>query len=68
MARMARALAVSIPHPVTQRGNRRQATFFWEDDYQTYLSLMAEWCLRWGVEIWAPGLMPNHYLFLAQHK
>ena len=61
MARTARAVAVSIPHPVTQRGNRRQATFFWEDDYQIYLSLMAEWCLRCGLEIWASCLMPNHF-------
>ena len=61
MARTARAVAVGIPHPVTPRGNRRQPTFFWEDDYQIYLSLMAEWCLRCGVEIWASCLMPNHF-------
>jgi len=53
MARMARAVAVGIPHHVTQRGNRRQQTFFCEDDYQTYISVMAEWCSRYGVEIWA---------------
>ena len=59
MARMARAVAVGIPHHVTERGNRRQQTFFCEGDYQTYISLMAEWCSRYGVEIWAYCLMPN---------
>ena len=62
MARMARAVATGIPHHVTQRGNRRQQTFFWEGDYQTYLSLMAEWCSRYAVEIWAYCLMPNHLI------
>ena len=33
-----------MPHYVTQRGNRRQATFFCDHDYQAYLDLMAEWC------------------------
>jgi putative transposase len=51
MARMARAVAVDVPHHVTQRGNRRQQTFFCEDDYQVYISLMAEWCSRYEVEI-----------------
>jgi len=62
MPRIARAVAVGIPHHVTQRGNRRQPTFFCEDDYQNYLSLIAEWCMRWGVEIWAYCFMPNHDL------
>ncbi|SCZ59860.1 putative transposase [Thiohalomonas denitrificans] len=30
------------PHHVTQRGNRRQKTFFREDDYRYYIGLMAE--------------------------
>ena len=33
MARIARIVAPGLPHHVTQRGNRRQATFFTEDDY-----------------------------------
>lgn len=28
MPRMARAVVASVPHHVTQRGNRRQRTFF----------------------------------------
>ncbi len=42
-----------MPHHVTQRGNRRQATFFCDDDYQAYLELMAEWCGEHNIEVWA---------------
>lgn len=60
MARMARAVAPGIPHHVTQRGNRRQQTFFNDEDYQSYLDLMSEWCMKFHVETWAYCLMPNH--------
>jgi len=48
------------PHHVTQRGNRRQQTFFGDDDYRAYLALLGEWCGRHGMRIWAYCLMPNH--------
>jgi len=54
-----------MPHHVTQRGNRRQETFFSEADYQAYLELMAEWCQKRQVEIWAYCLMPNHVHLIA---
>lgn len=54
-----------IPHHVTQRGNRRQRTFFQESDYQAYLALMAEWCTRHDVEVWGYCLMPNHIHLIA---
>jgi len=60
MARIARVVAAELPHHVTQRGNRRMQTFFREKDYQEYLRLMAEWCSKWGVAVWAYCLMPNH--------
>ena len=44
MARLARVVVSGVPHHVTQRGNRRQATFFNDADYAAYLELMAEWC------------------------
>jgi hypothetical protein len=31
-----------MPHPLTQRGNRRMQTFFSDDDYREYIALMAE--------------------------
>ena len=48
-----------MPHHVTQRGNRRQETFFREDDYQAYLDLMAEWCGESKVAAWAYYLNPS---------
>ena len=54
-----------VPHHVTQRGNRRQKTFFTKEDYSAYLNLMADWCGQFGVEIWAYCLMPNHVHLIA---
>jgi hypothetical protein len=34
MARIARVVVPGLPHHTTQRGNRRQETFFTDDDYQ----------------------------------
>jgi putative transposase len=65
MARIARVIAPSLPHHVTQRGNRRQQTFFDAEDYQAYLSLMAEWCGKYKVQVWAYCLMPNHVHLIA---
>jgi putative transposase len=54
-----------MPHHVTQRGNRRQQTFFRDEDYAAYVELMAEWCGEEGVEIWGYCLMPNHAHLIA---
>jgi len=43
MARMARGVAPGIPHHITQRGNRRQETFFCAEDSQAYIGRMPEW-------------------------
>jgi putative transposase len=53
MARIARVVAPDIPHHITQGGNRRQETFFQEEGYEAYLQIMAEWCKRCGVDVWA---------------
>ena len=66
MARIARIVAPGYPHHITQRGNRRQRTFFNESDYSAYIDLMAEWCERCGVEIWGYCLMPNHTHLIAR--
>jgi len=60
MARLARVVAEHRPHHITQRGNRRQDTFFCDEDYRHYIQLMAEWCSKCHVAIWAYCLMPNH--------
>jgi putative transposase len=65
MARIARVVATKFPHHITQRGNRRQETFFREDDYRYYIETMSEWCEKCDVEIWAYCLMPNHVHLIA---
>ncbi len=65
MARIARVVAAGMPHHITQRGNRRQPTFFSDEDYSAYLDFMAESCRKHGVEIWAYCLMPNHVHLVA---
>jgi len=65
MSRIARVVVPGFPHHVTQRGNRRQQTFFCDEDYQAYIDLMAEWCRRCGIEVWAYCLMPNHVHLIA---
>src|SRR5271157_4765651 len=65
MARLARLVIPGLPHHITQRGNRRQQTFFNEGDYAAYLELMTEWCREQGVDIWSHCLMPNHTHLIA---
>jgi putative transposase len=60
MARIARLVVPDLPHHITQRGNRRQLTFFTEDDYEAYKALMARSCAVSGVKVLAYCLMPNH--------
>lgn len=60
LARLARLVIPGIPYHVTQRGNRRQQTFFEEGDYALYRDLLAEASRKSGSEIWSYCLMPNH--------
>lgn len=65
MARIARIVAPGYPHHITQRGARRQKTFFNDGDYRLYLHLLKEWCVRFSVNIWTYCLMPNHVHLVA---
>ena len=60
MARIARVVVPGYPHHVTQRGCRRQQTFFTDDDYRYYLELLRKRKADAGIAIWAYCLMPNH--------
>jgi len=65
MARVARVVVPGYPHHITQRGNRRQRTFFSVADYLAYFSLLVEAKIDSEVEFWAYCLMPNHVHFVA---
>ncbi len=60
MPRIARLVLPGVPHHITQRGNRRQPTFFGDGDYALYLRLLRHWCAKAGTNVWAWCLMPNH--------
>ena len=65
MGRIARVVESGLPHHITQRGNRRQQTFYYDEDYRAYIGLMAEWCNQCKVGVWAYCLMPNHTHMIA---
>jgi len=65
MPKFPRLVVPGYPHHVTQRGIRRQQTFFDHSDYQTYIELIRELKVKAGVKIWAYCLMPNHVHLIA---
>jgi len=60
MVRLPRLVLPGLPYHVTQRGNRREQTFFEDGDYALYRKLFAEAPAKAGAEVWAYCLMPNH--------
>lgn len=60
MARLPRIILPDTPHHVTQRGNRRQMTFFESEDYRFYLRNLQELARTTGTSVPAYCLMPNH--------
>lgn len=65
MARMGRVVFAGAPHHVTQRGNRRQQTFFSDADYLAYVHVAAEAFTEAEVQVWAYCLVPNHVYLIA---
>jgi putative transposase len=65
MPRIARVVAVSYPHHITQRGNNRADVFFDDEDRAYYIKTLKKYCLKWRVKIWAYCLMSNHVHLLA---
>lgn len=55
-----RLIVPGLPHHVTQRGVRRQVTFFDDTDYRAYLEFARVLLPDFPIEIWAYCLMPNH--------
>jgi putative transposase len=60
MARLARIVVPHVPYHVTQRGNRRERTFFEDADYKRYRTMLGDAARRANTEVWAYCLMPNH--------
>ena len=69
MARMPRLVVPHFPHHVTQRGSRRQTTFYSPEDYEQYIDILATQKAKVGSEIWAYCLMPNHvHVIVVPHE
>ena len=68
MPRGARAVLVDHPLHVVQRGINRNACFFADTDYRTYLRYLAEFSTRFSCSVHAYCLMTNHvHLLLTPH-
>lgn len=65
MPKFPRLVVPGYPHHVTQRGIRRQRTFFDETDYSAYIGLIRDLKVIFGVDILAYCLMPNHVHLVA---
>jgi putative transposase len=63
-----RLVVPGYPHHVTQRGNRRQKTFFHARDYLAYLEFIAAAKPKARCDIWAYCLMPNHIHFVMDEQ
>jgi len=63
-----RLVVPGYPHHVTQRGIRRQRTFFDDSDFRAYIALVKDLKVAAGVDILAYCLMPNHVHFIAVPK
>lgn len=65
MPRFRRLVAEGFPHHVTQRGVRRQRTFFEDRDYRAYLAIAGQQLDCAQMSILAYCLMPNHVHFIV---
>jgi len=69
MPRFKRLVVPGYPHHVTQRGSRRQRTFFDDADYTAYHDQLAEQLPKADAELLAYCLMPNHvHLIVIPHR
>ena len=65
MPRFQRLVVEGFPHHVTQRGVRRQKTFFTDRDYRAYLDIALSELDDSQLTVLAYCLMPNHVHFVV---
>ena len=65
MPKFRRLVVQGYPHHVTQRGVRRQLTFFEDHDYQAYHAIATNQLEAAEMDILAYCLMPNHVHFVV---
>ena len=62
---MARAVALGVPHHITQRGTDHQRVFFTDTDRNVYLDLLRTAAEHARLRVLAYCLMPNHVHLVA---
>ena len=65
MPKFRRLIVQDYPHHVTQRGVRRQLTFFNDYDYRAYIAIASNQLVATKMDILAYCLMPNHVHFVV---
>lgn len=65
MPRIARLVAIGLPHHITQRGNYRQNVFQDDQDYYKYIRWIQEYSIKHELSVLAYCLMQNHVHFIA---
>ena len=68
MPRIARGLADNQIYHIINRGNRREAVFHDNYDYEKFLKLLIESKEKYAVKIYAYCLMPNHFHLVIYTK
>jgi len=68
MPRIARIVIPNYPHHIIQRGNRTQNVFFSDQDKKSYMQLLRNHAMEFGVDFWAYCLMDNHVHLIAVPK
>jgi putative transposase len=65
MARRPRVVIPGLPHHVLQRAAAGRSLFASASDYAYYLSLVRDQSARFGLDVWAYCLMPDHVHFIC---
>ena len=65
MTRLARVIAVGVPHHITQRGNARRSILQDESDRKVYLDLLRQSTESHGIAVVGYCLMSNHVHVIA---
>ena len=68
MPRTARTLADNQIYHIINRGNRREAVFHDNYDYEKFLKLLIESKEKYAIKIYAYCLMPNHFHLVIYTK
>jgi putative transposase len=66
MPRQKRVDEAGLIYYALNRGNRRQAIFHKDEDYEAFLRVLQEGLERYPVELYSYVLMPNHWHFVLR--